>query len=441
MQVTIINEIARNSNSSNTKKHHFTGKKMEPQKTAKGRGAALLERLRKQQQADSEATPGPPTLAEIPPKSRGRAALLQKIAARKAGGGGDAPPIPTPPQPSTSREVEKTVEKMTKLEVSQPSEPCQFRGTAGTPLAATANYIRLSIEEDRGVFEYEVRFRPDIDAKSNRIRLLNNILGDMALTKVYDGAAVLYLPSKFIEGTVEYDGVIPNTDDKCTMIVTYKTKKRLSECLHLYNVLFKRIMHVLLYTRMGRNYFSPDHRHIIPQHRLEVFPGYAVAVDEMEGGLMVCLDTQHRVVRSQVVYEVLHELQSSNPQNFRDAARQNLIGACVMTKYNNKTYIVDDIAWHLTPKDTFPLKSGETISFLEYYKKQYNITINDPDQPLLINRKKRNAPNGEADAMVCLLPELSFMTGLTDAMRADFKVCFLNVLLYFVDVLFYQKFV
>lgn len=87
------------------------------------------------------------------------------------------------------------------------------------------------------------------------------------------------------------------------------------------------------------------------------------------------------------------------------------------------SYKIDDIAWDKSPSDTFTNSRGENMSFVEYYKKQYQITIQDDKQPLLINRpKKKGTSELEADRIICLVPELCLMTGLTDAMRADFKV-------------------
>lgn len=102
----------------------------------------------------------------------------------------------------------------------------------------------------------------------------------------------------------------PDGDEEIAVTIIYKRKKNLAEreCLHLYNVLFKRIMHILLYTQMGRNYFDTNHKFLIPQHKLEVYPGFVVTVDELEDGLMLCLDTQHKVLRTQNAYELLGEL-------------------------------------------------------------------------------------------------------------------------------------
>jgi hypothetical protein len=39
--------------------------------------------------------------------------------------------------------------------------------------------------------------------------------------------------------------------------------------------------------------------------RLEVWPGYVTAVDEHEGGLLLCCDTSSKVLRTQTVLELM----------------------------------------------------------------------------------------------------------------------------------------
>lgn len=299
-----------------------------------------------------------------------------------------------------------------------------FIGESGTPLNATANYVRLEVEPDRGVYEYEVRFRPDLDARSNRVKLLNAALGEHSTTKVYDGDSCLYLPGQYLTGVNEFDNTLPSTGENVKTIITFKRKKKLHECIHLYNVLFKRIMHILLYTKMGRNYFDTEHSFLVPQHKLEIFPGYAVSVDEMEGGLMVCLDTQHRVIRTQTVYELLDDIRASNAHDFKEVATRSIIGSCVITKYNNKNYVVDDIGWNMTPMDSFQIRGGSLCTYSDYYKQQYNIKIQDVEQPLLISKQTKTVNQEKIDRLICLVPEFCNLTGLTDAMRSDFKVSF-----------------
>jgi aubergine len=53
---------------------------------------------------------------------------------------------------------------------------------------------------------------------------------------------------------------------------------------------------------------------------------------------------------------------------------------------------------------------------MEYYQKQYNISIRELNQPLLISKNERTGTE------ISLIPELCEMTGLTDQHRANFNL-------------------
>lgn len=288
----------------------------------------------------------------------------------------------------------------------------------------TANYIRLKVEKNMGVFEYNLKFYPPVDSKSFRIKILNSNMPDMGKIKMFDGGAQLYLPIKLPNPTTNFTCKHPQSGEDVEMTVTFIKQKKPGDCLQLYNILFKRVMHALLYSRIGRNYFSPEHSSMVPQHKLEILPGYVVAVDEYEGGIMLCLDVQHRVLRTQNVLDLFREYHRTFKQNFKEVAFKNIIGACVLTKYNNKNYTVDEIMWQSSPKDTFKTYDGSEISYIDYYKKQYDIDIQDLNQPLLLNKQtvRQVGTLEKVDRFVCLVPELCYMTGLTEEMRSDFKV-------------------
>jgi hypothetical protein len=55
---------------------------------------------------------------------------------------------------------------------------------------------------------------------------------------------------------------------------------------------------------------------------------------------------------------------------------------------------------------------GETeISYADYFRSEYQKTIRDTEQPLLINKNIRTG------ASIVLLPELCKLCGLTEAMK------------------------
>lgn len=63
----------------------------------------------------------------------------------------------------------------TKVEFNifeQPSEPVIKLGKSGHAVNLSANFLRLSIENDHGAFEYSVSYSPAIDHRAFKIRML-----------------------------------------------------------------------------------------------------------------------------------------------------------------------------------------------------------------------------------------------------------------------------
>lgn len=100
----------------------------------------------------------------------------------------------------------------------------------------------------------------------------------------------------------------------------------------------------------------------------------------------------------------------------------------IISRYNNKSYRVDDIDRSSTPTSTFTNSRGEEVTFADYYRKQYGLTIKDLGQPLLVHRPKVKSASEVTPRTICLVPELCNMTGLTNAMRDDFRVRILDFL-------------
>lgn len=297
-------------------------------------------------------------------------------------------------------------------------------GEVGQPLKLSANYIRIKCK-NKGVYQYHVDFRPNIDSKGMRIRLINEHRDVIGFTKAFDGS-ILYLPIKLEQQETVLHSERPTDQAKITIVIRQTKVLPPESCQQLYNIVFRRIMTILQMVQVGRYYYNPHTPSSVPQHKLEVWPGYITAVAEQEGGLMLLADASHRVLRTETVLDVMTNIVNRNAQGFRDEVIRTLVGTVVLTRYNNKTYKVDDIVWDKTPKQTFSTHAGGEMSFLEYYKKNYNLTIQDHEQPLLLHRpRKKLEPGGQPrkqPEVICLIPELCYMSGLTDALRQDFRV-------------------
>lgn len=419
-----------------------------------GRGAFLQGVL--QGATTSNVARGQPTGAAQPARSvpvsggRGVANLQALLQTVRRGGGITGPTVP-PPMPQVTPQISQST-ATTPKETPAPSvvtqsgapsqgssEPPSNRlsrmaldpspvvhksGTSGKQISLSGNYIRINCRNS-GVYQYHVHFSPSIDSKNMRFKLVNNVRDVIGFTKAFDGF-ILYLPHRLPEQETVLHSKRPT--DGVDVTITIRLTKVITpeQCVALYNIIFRRIMNILEMVQVGRYYYNPRTPSTVPQHRLEVWPGYITSVSQNEGGLMLLVDASHRVLRTETVLQLMKTTVQKNPSGFQDECTRSLVGTIVLTRYNNKTYRIDDILWAKTPQHTFKTSSGSELSFVDYYSNAYHKEISDLEQPLLLHRpKKKQLPGGkvpEKSEAICLIPEFCYLTGLTDELRQDFRV-------------------
>lgn len=260
-----------------------------------------------------------------------------------------------------------------------------------------------------------------------RRKLLAGAMSQRMSVFTFDGTC-LYLPRKFPDDISTFNVINRSENEQPVKIqVIFKRPKSMRECIHFYNVLFKQVMLKLEYVQFGQKMFDPTEPKTIPHRQLTIWPGYVMACDEFDDGLMLVLDTSHRVLFDTKVSDLLRRIEMSSrqhrSQNFKDMVQKSLLGAVVLTPYNNKTYTIHDIDFDQTPSNKFKTRDGES-TYIEYYKRNYGIDIHDVNQPLLISYKDRKmvTKNGQCQEdrlKIALIPEISQLTGLTDEMRSD----------------------
>ena len=99
-----------------------------------------------------------------------------------------------------------------------------------------------------------------------------------------------------------------------------------------------------------------------------------------------------------------------------------IVAHAVSSRYNNKTYRIDEIAWDKKPTDEFEGKNEEKTSYMKYYETRYNRKISDVKQPLIISMPKVREVRSGVGGPIFLIPELCNMTGLSDEQRANFNL-------------------
>ncbi|XP_037115295.1 piwi-like protein 1 [Syngnathus acus] len=295
-------------------------------------------------------------------------------------------------------------------------------GSSGSAIQLSANFYRIVSRPQWVLYQYHVDFNPPMEARRLRTALLLQHEQVLGSAHCFDGA-VLFLPQRLDDKVTALHSRTRNGEDvQITVTLTNELPPTSPVCLQLYNIIFRRILRILGMQQVGRNYYNPKDPLNISQHRLTIWPGYTTAILQYESSVMLCTDVSHKVLRSETVLDFMENLrQKCGSQNFSDICAKELVGLIVLTKYNNKTYRIDDIAWDQTPFNTFKRGDKDT-SFKDYYKNQYGLEITDCNQVLLVSHVKRVAPGQTPAGPALLIPELCYFTGLTDKMRADYTI-------------------
>uniref|UniRef100_A0A8B9PIZ5 PIWL1 protein n=1 Tax=Apteryx owenii TaxID=8824 RepID=A0A8B9PIZ5_APTOW len=295
-------------------------------------------------------------------------------------------------------------------------------GSSGIMIRLSTNYFRLTSRPQWALYQYHVDYNPQMEARRLRSALLFQHEELIGRTHAFDGA-VLFLPKKLGNKVTEVFSRTRNGEDvKITITLTNELPPTSPTCLQFYNIIFRRLLKIMNLQQIGRNYYNPSDPISIPNHRLMVWPGFTTSILQYEKSIMLCTDVSHKVLRSETVLDFMYNLYNQvEEQRFRDVCTKELIGLIVLTKYNNKTYRVDDIDWDANPKCTFTKADGSEISYLDYYKMQYNQEITDLNQPLLVSQPRRRRGSIMPGPAV-LIPELCYLTGLTEKMRNDFNM-------------------
>ncbi|KAL7840040.1 hypothetical protein SRHO_G00266980 [Serrasalmus rhombeus] len=330
----------------------------------------------------------------------------------------DAPPVSAdvPVTPGSSQ-------AKAELKMEAACEPRKKAGTKGNPVVIGSNYIPIHCKNE-AVFQYHVAFTPNVESLSMRFGMMRDHRAATGEVVAFDGS-ILYLPKRLDEGVhLKSERRTDNQEIDIKIQMTKILPPHSDLCIPFYNVVLRRVMKILGLKLVGRNHYDPNTAVVLGKHRLQVWPGYATCIKRTDGGLYLSVDVSHKVLRNDSVLDVMNVIYQQSRESFQDECTKEFIGAIVITRYNNRTYRVDDIEWSKSPKDAFTMADGSKMTFIDYYRKNYGITIKEVDQPMLVHRpKERSRPGGKQviTGEILLLPELSFMTGIPEKMRKDFR--------------------
>ncbi|XP_064461230.1 piwi-like protein 1 [Ornithodoros turicata] len=305
---------------------------------------------------------------------------------------------------------------------TRPQRITDKRGESGVGVKLMCNYFQLVTMPNWAIQQYHVEFAPNIESSRMRRAMLGDHRQRFGGMYLFDGMSDLKSPARMEQPVTELYS--QRRSDGENIRITVKHVQELApnnpELLRIFNTQMRRNLEHLQLVQIRRQYFDQTRPERVERHKLEVWEGLTTAIGQHDGGVLMVVDTVHKVLRTDNVLDMLRTL-ATRGQNYKDEAIKSIVGCIVMTRYNNRTYRVDDIDWSKNPQHTFQMKEAQ-ISYMQYYKQQYEKDITDPNQPLLVCRpKERDIAVGRTDN-IYLIPELCFLTGLTDEIRSNFNI-------------------
>lgn len=299
------------------------------------------------------------------------------------------------------------------------------KGTSGQPVKLLANYFPITSYTNWCLYQYRVDFNPEEDRISTKRGLLaqhRERLGGY----LFDGT-MLFSGSRYDPPI--FDLTSKRRSDDQIVIISVKFTNVIETGdyanIQVFNLLLRNCLRHLNLTLIGRNFYDPAAKIDMPNHKLQLWPGYETTIGRYEDNILLCAEISTKVMRQETVLDFLNQCAADRNRNkdWMINFKSGIVGTTVMTKYNNETYRIDDVDDNSDPNSEFTKKDGSKMTYVQYYKEKWNLSIRGGKQPMLISKNKRSIRRfGEEDTLIYLVPELCIMTGITEAMRNNFTL-------------------
>jgi len=322
--------------------------------------------------------------------------------------------------------------RTTQILKTVPTNLASKKGSGGKAVTLRTNYFSLRKKPNWSLYQYRVDMSPNIDYTKERKyhvaqnKDLNNIWFDGTILLSVN--ALVPQGEKLIFCSKRRDG----DDVKITVRLVGEIDPSSIQYLQFLNIVLKNVMGRMNLDMIGRNFYDKQAAVRDPKlmkHKLELYPGYQTSIRQHEDSILLGVEITHKILRTETVHDMITKMLSQIKKGaardpIQDKLDKLLIGQIVITKYNNKTYKITEIRMDMNPTSEFEDTKGNKIRFCDYYLKRWgdNGKITDLSQPLIVSIPKEKGPDGRTKPPIQLVPELCFMTGLSEEQRSDFNM-------------------
>ncbi|KAH3757377.1 piwi A [Pelomyxa schiedti] len=291
----------------------------------------------------------------------------------------------------------------------------------GMPLQVLTNHFLFEARNTE-FYQYQINFNPMIPSRSMRIALVHEHLWSALGPFIFDGT-MFFATRRVPEGDHKLTTKTKQVHI-ATVVFTTIVRPGTPQVFQLFNIHLRKLLVKVLHLKaIGRNWFNDASPKRIPGiPNVELWSGVVATLFPAAGAPFFTLniDLAHKVIRLDTVAQELMQIWQTVGQNvelYKAKANEELPGQTVLTRYtkaNSRTYMISHLDWERSPTSTFQNDQGQQMSFVEYYKQHYGITLRALTPPLIAIK--------QGEGFIYLMPELCFMTGLSESMRKNFSV-------------------
>nr|ASW22512.1 ExPiwi1 [Nematostella vectensis] len=214
-------------------------------------------------------------------------------------------------------------------------------GGVGQQIQLATNHFALTMRGDQDcLYQYSLEFSPDLEHKAKRMQAIRSIENTIGEVWLYDKGQMMFLPVQLPDEITCCQGSIRRRDTPegvpVQVTITYRCDVLANSPSfgQVLNTIMARIQQTLGMKRIGDRYFYTEDPFVIPQHRIEILPGFRTSIQHHDNGYLLGLDVAHKYLRSETVVEFLHNLSQRMPNHdsYTDEATRQLCGEIVLTR-------------------------------------------------------------------------------------------------------------
>lgn len=294
------------------------------------------------------------------------------------------------------------------------------------------NLFKISIEKNWVIYKYPISFAPEVAKDNPRMKRALYSVVEQQVKKIYGecfmSGEMLYsfnevkdkqqLPFKGRE--IDYTLIIDPFTNRFK--INDENPLQNPAIKQIYELIFKEVLRANPNLEFYRNLFVKTNE-VKPisssKNKIDFYPGYLSSIIYTPYGPFLNVSIKNKIISYSTCLEIMMTKKRSKGKYTKEEEeeiREYFCGRSVKTVYNKRNYVVDDISFDKSPKNTTLNKDGNNIVLSNYYKVAHGITLQYPDQPLfVVNRMGSNNEN----VTLYILPELTKLAGIDDTMTKD----------------------